>query len=103
TPDWIGMIRHDDGDRRRGALRRFGRGCGPRHDPVNPESDQLRRESRKPFDPVLVESALDDDVLALDVPEFPQPLKESSPDMSGLRAARRGTPEKADPIDFRGR
>jgi hypothetical protein len=57
----------------------------------------------KPFDAVPVVSALDDDVLALDVPEFPQPLKKSRPDVRGLRAGRRGTPEKADPIDFRGR
>ena len=71
TSDWIGVIRHDDGDRRRGAPGRLGRGGSPRHDHVDREPNQLGREGGKPFDAVAVESALDDNVLALDVSEFP--------------------------------
>ena len=49
-----------------------------------------------------VPSALDDDVLAVDVPQFTHPLEESLPGAPTPRAGRRGTPEKASPIEFPG-
>jgi hypothetical protein len=97
------MNRHDDGDRWRGALGRFGRGWAVRDDDVHVEPNQLGREGGKSFGSVSVESALDEDVLALDVPQFLQPLEESLPDARGPRGGRREAPEKAYPIDFRGR
>ena len=70
TPDRIVMIRHDDGDPRRGALGRLRRGCGPRDDDVHVEPNQLGRESGESVGPVPIPPALDKDVLALDVPQL---------------------------------
>ena len=67
---------HDDGDRGRGAPGRLGRRGRTRDDHVDGEPDQLGREDGKPLDLIPVVSTLDDDVLALDVPELAQPLEE---------------------------
>src|SRR5207247_6257229 len=63
--------------------------------------NQVGREGRESFSMVAVEAALDEDVLALDVPQLPHPLEESLPGAPAPRAVRRRTPEKAQPIDFR--
>jgi hypothetical protein len=96
------MIRHDDGDPRRGALGRLRRGCGPRDDDVHVEPNQLGRESGESVGPVPIPPALDKDVLALDVPQLPHTLEETLPGASAARAVRRRTSQKAYPIDFRG-
>src|SRR5262249_53735071 len=97
------MNRHDDGDRRRGAPGRLGSGCGARDYHIHFEPNQLGGEGGKPISVVAVESTLDEDVLALDVPELPHSLEESLPGAPAPRAVRRRTPEKAHPIDLRGR
>src|SRR4029453_12911338 len=100
--DRIDMNRHDDGDRRRGALGRLGSGGGARDDDVHVEPNQLGGEGGEPVSVVAVESALDEDVLALDVPQLPHPLEETLPGAPAPRAVRRRTPEKAYPMDLRG-
>src|SRR5262249_59770505 len=68
-------------------------------DDVHFELNKLGREGGESFSVVAVESALDEDVLALDVPQLPEPLEESLPGAPAPRAVRRGTPEKAHPIE----
>src|SRR5262249_17917961 len=51
---------------------------------------------------VSVPSTLDEDVLSLDVTQLPHSLEESLPGAPASGAVRRGTPEKAQPMDFRG-
>ncbi len=82
---------------------RLGRGGRPRDDHVDREPHELGREGGKPFAAVPVPSALDDDVLALDVAEVSQPLEECPPEMRRRRAVRGGPPEKADAMDLRRR
>ncbi len=77
TPDRIIMIRHDNGDLRRGAMGRLG--CGARDDDVHFELNKLCGEGGESFSVVAVESTLDEDVLALDVPQLQHPLEESVP------------------------
>src|SRR5262249_36974142 len=96
------MNRHDDGDRRRGALSRFGSGRGPRDDNVHLESNELGREGGESVNVVAVEAALDEDILALDVPQLPHALEETLPGASASRAVWRAPPQKTKPIDFRG-
>src|SRR5262245_60939667 len=93
---------HDDGDRRRGAPGRFGRGRGARDDDVHFEANELAREGGESVSVVAVESTLDEHVLALDVPQLPHPLEESLPGAPASRAVRRGATEKAYAMDFRG-
>jgi hypothetical protein len=102
TPDRIVMIRHDDGDRRRGAPGRLGSGCGARDYDVHLEPNKLVHEGGESVGSFPVPSTLDEDVLAVDVPQFTQPLEESLPGEPTPRAVRRGTPEKAYPIEFPG-
>ena len=89
------MVRHDDRNRRRGALDRLGRRSSRSDDHVDLEPDQLIREGGKPVETVSVISALEDDVLALDVSAVPQLLEECGPNVPGLRAGRRRTCENA--------
>jgi hypothetical protein len=96
------MIRHDDGDRRRGAPGRLGSRCGARDYDVHFEPNKLAREGGESVGSFPVPSALDEDVLAFDVPQLTQPLEESLPGAPAPRAVRRGTPEKAYPIEFPG-
>src|SRR5215475_3564027 len=96
------MSCHDDGDCRGGAPGRFGRGRGPGDDDVHFEANELAREGGESVSVVAVESTLDEDVLALDVPQLPHPLEESLPGAPAPRAVRRGATEEAYPIDFRG-
>src|SRR5262249_41940507 len=69
---------------------------------VHFELNKLGREGGEPFSVVAVESALYEDVLALDVPQLPHPLEESLPGDPAPRAVRRRASEKAYPVDFRG-
>src|SRR5262249_54860769 len=89
-------------DGRRGAGGRLGSGGGARDYHVHVEPNQLGREGGKPLGMVPVPSTLDEDVLTLDVPQLPHPLEESLPGAPASGAVRRGTPEKAQPIDFPG-
>jgi hypothetical protein len=95
--DRIGVIRHDDGNRRRGAPRGFGRRRGPRDDDVHFEPNQLRCKGGESFDSVLVISSFNDEILTLNVPQLPHPLKESLPEAH--LCGRRGTRKKAYAID----
>ena len=79
-----------------------GAGAAPGDDDVHLGPHQLGRERRESVGLLPVPATLDEDVLALDVPQFPQPLEESLPE-APRGAGRRGAPEKAYPIDFRGR
>jgi hypothetical protein len=101
TPDWISVDRHDDGNPRRRALGRLRSRCCPCHDHVDLELHEFGREGRKPLGVVPVPSALDDDVLALDVTQIAQALEECAPDERGLRACWRITAEQADAKYFR--
>src|SRR4030095_11212046 len=48
----------------------------PRYDEVHLEPDQLSREAGQPVDPTFRISIVDDNILALNPPEFAQPLPE---------------------------
>lgn len=78
------------------SLAAWGGGSTRRNDHVNLEPNQLGRDGGESFGSPLRISALDDDVLALDVPEFPQPLQEPVPETRDLRGGRRESPENAD-------
>jgi len=90
------MVRKDDGDRGRGLLGGLGRWRGASDDDVDLEANQLGREGGESFGSSLRISALDDEVLALDVPQFPQPLEESRPGTRDPRIGRLERPEQAD-------
>jgi hypothetical protein len=82
---------------------RFGRGRGPRDYHVYVQPNQLGRERGESVGSFPVPPALDENVLALDVPQLLHPLEESLPGGPASRGLGRGTPEKAKAIDFRGR
>jgi hypothetical protein len=72
----IANANHDDGDGLGGVL-----GCRHslrprRYDDVHLEPDQLGRKVGQPVEPTLRESIVDDNILALNPPEFVQPLPE---------------------------
>src|SRR3972149_4759934 len=100
-PHWIAEVRHDDGDRRRGAFGSDGRWLTPRHDDANVETDQLGRQLWESFGLPLHNSALDGEVLALYIAAFPQPLDECLPQMRELWGGWRVGPEDTDSKDLR--
>ncbi len=70
---------HDDGDRAGGLLGRTGLGGPNGNEEVRLETHQFRREGRGSLLPPLRPPALDDEVLALDIPVLPQPLHRCLP------------------------
>ena len=86
--DGIGVSRHDDGDRRRCAPGCLGCGYTARHDHVDRESGQLRREDGKPLGAIPVLLAFDDQVPTLDVAEFTEAFSEHLPMGSHCPAGR---------------
>ena len=84
-PAGIAHDRHDDRDRRGGVL-----GCRrcrrrPRYDDVHLETNQLGREFGQPVESTIGKSIVDDDILALNPPEFAQPLPERLNEMVLIR------------------
>jgi hypothetical protein len=83
-------IRHhspDDGDCGSGLLRGSRRTYAMGHDHVDLEEDEFGREIGEPLGPPVSPSLLDDDVLALDVPELAQPVpKRLEVDRESLRS-----------------
>src|SRR5262249_37484789 len=76
SPDRTGAPEghNEEGSGRVGVLGGAGGGGGPRHDEVDLEADQLRRQGGQQIRPSLRESRLDHDVLALGPAELAEPL-----------------------------
>src|SRR5215467_9332970 len=71
-----------------------------RHDDVGFPSDELRGKGRDPLGSPLGGEVLDDEVLALHVPELPQALDERAPDTRTLGVRERDIPQDPQPVDF---
>jgi hypothetical protein len=68
---------HDDGDRCGSQLGCKGRERSRRHDYIDVEPDQFRREFMQPFEPILRIPALEDDVLAFDPAQLPKGVRDN--------------------------
>src|SRR5712692_10036242 len=72
--NWIGDAREHDGD---GLGRPFGGECAESradHEHVDPQSERLSDQLGEALRPSLREPCLDDDILPLDVAQFPKPV-----------------------------
>ena len=84
SPNGLDDPHHDDGDGAGGLLGGTDL-VGPNgHEEVNLATHEFRRESRCALVPPLRIPALDDEVLALDIPALPQPLHPCLPDRTAL-------------------
>jgi hypothetical protein len=73
-PDRIARADHDDGNRLRRPRQRRDRRIAEGRNDVQLEADELGRQRRKPFEARVRQARLDDEVLALDVPEVAEAL-----------------------------
>jgi hypothetical protein len=53
------------------------RGASVRHDYIDVEPDQFRREFMQPFEPILRIPALEDDILAFDPAQLPKGVRDN--------------------------